>query len=79
MTIKYLREILKHYTEHQYDEWEIKLWDYNNQREVGFLDGTYASSKATKTINFPVKVEPVDGETIDERLKRLISEMAKDN
>lgn len=77
MTIKDLKEILMHYQDRKYNDWEIKLWDYNNQREVNFLEGTHASSNETKSITFPVMIDPVDGEDIDERLKRLISEMGK--
>ncbi len=79
MTIKDLREILIHYQDRKYDDWEIILFDYNNQRVINWLDGTYASSRTDKRITFPVKVEPIDGETVDERIKRIISEMAKDN
>ena len=77
MTIKYLREILKHYEGHEYDDWQITLWDYNNQRYVKWEEGMYAASK-DKYINFPVEVPPFDGESLDERLKRLIEESKKD-
>lgn len=71
MKIKDLCEILKHYEGREYDDWEIELWDYNNQREVKWTGGTYASSKTDKKISFPVTVEPVDGKTIDERIAEL--------
>lgn len=77
MTIKYLREILKHYEDPQYDDWNITLFDYNNQRVLHVNDGTYASSKDKKSITFTVDVEPVDGETIDKRIKRLMAEIEK--
>lgn len=77
MTIKELREILIHYDGIEYDNWELSLWDYNNQRELKWASGTYASSKESKTISFPVEVEPVDGEYIDERVKRLINEQSE--
>ena len=59
MTVKFLREVLKHYEGKEYDDWEIKLFDFNNQR------------------NLKVNVEPVDGETIDQRVKRLLSVIEK--
>ncbi len=75
MTVKFLREVLKHYEDKEYDDWNIALFDYNNQRSLEVLDGTYASSKESKIISFPVKVEPVDGVTIDERLKKVLKEV----
>lgn len=78
MTVKFLREVLKHYEDKEYDDWKIELFDYNNQRSLEVLDGTYASSKESKIISFPVKVEPVDGVTIDERLKALLKEIKED-
>ena len=78
MKIEFLREILKHYEGKEYDDWEITLFDYNNQRTLKVLDGTYASSNETKSITFPVMVEPVDGVTINERLKALLNEIKED-
>ena len=75
MTVKFLREVLKHYEDKEYDDWNIALFDYNNQRSLEVLDGTYASSKESKIISFPVKVEPVDGVAIDERLKKILKEV----
>ena len=72
MTVKFLREVLKHYQDSKYDDWEVNLFDYNNQRDLHVNDGMYSSSKETKSITFTVEVEPVDGETIDERVKRLM-------
>lgn len=77
MTVKFLREVLKHYEGKEYDDWEIKLFDFNNQRNLKVNDGTYAASKDTKSITFTVNVEPVDGETIDQRVKRLLSVIEK--
>ena len=77
MKIKFLREVLKHYEDKQYDDWDINLFDYNNQRTLHVVDGSYASSKETKSITFPVDIEPVDGETIDKRIKRLMAEIEK--
>ena len=77
MTIKDLREILIHYEGKEYDDWEVSLWDYNNQRDIIWHGGSYASSKETKSITFPVEVEPVDGEYIDERVKRLMNEQSE--
>lgn len=75
MKIKELKEILMHYQGREYDDWDLKLWDYNNQRELNWPSGTYSSSKPDRSITFPVSVEPVDGEEIDSRMKRLIAEL----
>lgn len=72
MKIKELRETLVHFTKPEYDDFDIALWDYNNQRDVEWTAGMYAFSKPDKRLTFPVKVEPVDGKTIDERLKRIM-------
>lgn len=77
MTIKEIKDILIHYDGREYDDWEIKLFDYNNQRDIKWNGGTYASSRETKTITFPVELEPVDGEGINSRLKRLMKEIAE--
>jgi hypothetical protein len=78
MKIEFLREILKHYEGKEYDDWEITLFDFNNQRTLKVADGTYASSKETKSITFPVMVEPVDGIAINERIKALLNEIRED-
>ena len=77
MTIKDLREILIHYEDKQYDDWDVTLFDYNNQRTLKVSSGMYSSSKETKSLTIPVEVEPVDGETIDKRIKRLMEEIKK--
>lgn len=77
MTIKYIRDILKHYEDKQYDDWEIRLFDYNNQREIEFPEGMHGASKEAKAITFPIKIEPVDGEEIDARIRRLMEEFKK--
>ena len=74
MTVKFLREVLKHYEDKEYDDWKIELFDYNNQRSLEVLDGTYASSKESKIISFPVEVPPFDGVSLTERLKSIIEE-----
>lgn len=38
----------------------------------------YAFSKPDKCLTFPVEIEPVDGETIDKRLKRMMEEVKND-
>lgn len=75
MKLKDLREILKHYEGKEYDDWDITLFDFNNQRTLNVTDGMYSSSKETKAIVLPVDVDPVDGETIDKRIKRLMEEI----
>lgn len=77
MTIKELKDILIHYEGREYNDWEIKLFDYNNQREIEWNGGAYASSRETKSITFPVELEPIDGEGINSRLKRLMKEIAE--
>lgn len=77
MTIKDLREILIHYEDKQYDDWNVTLFDYNNQRTLKVSSGMYSSSKETKSLTIPVEVEPVDGETIDKRIRRLMEEIKK--
>lgn len=74
MKIKDIKEILKHYDGSEYDDWELSLWDYNNQREIKWDGGSYASSKETKSITFPVNVPPFDGVSLTERLKAIIEE-----
>lgn len=78
MKIKELREILIHFTNPEYDDFDIALWDYNNQRDVEWSAGMYAFSKPDKRLTFPVKVEPVDGVTIDERLKGMMEKVKND-
>ena len=75
MTIKFLREVLKHYEDKEYDDWNIVFFDYNNQRSLIAFDGTYASSKESKSLTFPVMVPPVDGVTIDKRVDSLLKSM----
>ena len=77
MKLKYVKEILKHYNGPEYDDWDIEFWDYNNQRTINVGEGMYSSSKTDKRIVFPVSVEPVDGITIDERLKKFIEKYNK--
>ena len=78
MTIRDLKDILIHFQDRKYDDWEVTLWDFNNQRDLEWSGG-YAFSKPDKGITFSVKAEPIDGETIDERIKRIIKETKKDN
>ena len=75
MKIKDIKELLKHYQDKEYEDWEIVLWDYNNQRKIEWNGGTFASSKPDKEICFSVTMEPVDGKTIDQRVKELYSRL----
>lgn len=79
VTIKDLREILKHFTDYEYDDWKVCLWDFNNQREVEMVPGMHSVSRPDKQISFPVRVEPIDGEEIDRRLARMIKEVQNSN
>ena len=77
MKLRFIKELMKHYGGHEYDDWDIEFWDYNNQRAINVSEGMYSSSKPDKKIVFPVTVEPVDGITIDERLKKFVEEYNK--
>ena len=70
MTIKDLRDILIHFQERKYDDYEVVLWDYNHQQKLDW-EGSYSFSKPDKEISFAVEVPPVDGVTVFERLKQL--------
>ena len=70
MTIKDLREILIHFEDRQYDDFEVAFWDYNHQQKLNWAGG-YSLSKPHKALTLPVEVPPVDGVTIFERLKQL--------
>ncbi len=74
MTIKDLREILIHLQDKKYDDYEVVLWDYNQQQELCWGFG-YSLSHPQKKLNFPVDVPTVDGETIMERLKKLKNDL----
>lgn len=69
MTIKDLREILVHFRDKEYNDYEVVLWDYNQQQPLEW-GGSYSFSKPQKRLCFPVTVTPVDGITIFERLKQ---------
>ena len=71
MTIKDLREILVHFQDNKYDDYEIVLWDYNHQQKLQW-GGMHGLSHPNKELTFPVNVTPVDGVTIDERIKKLM-------
>ena len=73
MTIKDLREILKHYEDSKYDDWEVSLWDYNQQQELEW-GGTYASSKPDKKLQFPVRVVIAGQDEIFERIQKILKE-----
>ena len=77
MKLKFVKELMKHYDGHEYDDWDLEFWDYNNQRAIKVDEGMYSSSNPDKKIVFPVSVEPVDGITIDERLKKFVEEYNK--
>lgn len=71
MTIKDLREILIHFQDNEYDDYEVVLWDYNHQQKLQW-GGMHGLSHPNKELTFPVNVTPVDGVTIDERIKKLM-------
>lgn len=71
MTIKDLRDILIHFQDSEYDDYEIVLWDYNHQQKLQW-GGMHGLSHPNKELTFPVNVTPVDGVTIDERIKKLM-------
>ena len=61
MTIKDLREILIHFQDREYDNFEVKLWDYKNQREFDW-GGSYGFSKPDKKLSFPIWIKEKRGE-----------------
>lgn len=73
MTIRDLKDILIHFQDKQYDDYNVVLWDYNHQQELKW-GASFALSHPSKTINFPVDVPPVDGLTVNERFKKLQEE-----
>lgn len=73
MKVKDIREIFVHFTDKKYDNYEVRLWDYQNQRELSW-GPSYSLSHPDKEISFPVTAEPVDGVDIDERLKKIVKE-----
>jgi len=75
MKIKDLREIIKHFESREYDDWDVKLWDYNNQRNIKWPGGCYGFSKDNKYITFTVDVPPVDGKKIDDRIEQLLNQI----
>lgn len=76
MTIKDLREILIHFEDRKYDDYEVVLWDYNHQEKLQW-GGMHGLSHPDKELTFPVTVSPVDGVTVDERIKKVIGEYQK--
>lgn len=77
-TIKDLREILVHFQEPEYDDYEFVLWDFNNQREARIAGG-YSFSKPDKKLCIPIELEPVDGVSITERLKSIVEQYSNKN
>ena len=73
MTIKDLREILVHFEDRKYDNYEVVLWDYNHLQKLTW-GGSYGLSHPSKELSIPVEVPPVDGVTVFERLKQLQNE-----
>ena len=70
MTIRDLREILIHFEDKKYDNYEVVLWDYNNQQTLGW-GASYALSHPEKELTFPVTVPPCDGVDVFDRLLKL--------
>lgn len=78
MTIRDLREILLHFEDRKYNDYEVILWDYNQQQALDW-GGSYSLSHPNKTLCFPVEVTPVDGITIFERLKQFENVQKENN
>lgn len=70
MTIKDLKDLLIHFNDRKYDDYEVILWDYNHQQKLDW-GGMHSLSHPDKTLSFAVEVPPVDGITVFERLKLL--------
>ena len=73
MTIKDLKDILIHFTESKYDDFEVVLWDYNHQQDAEW-GGMYSLHKPDKKLIFPIGVKNVDEITLNERIKKLMEE-----
>ena len=73
ITIRDLKEILIHFQDRKYDEYEVVLWDYNNQQKLSW-GGGYALSHPEKELSFPITVPPADGVAVTEKLRKLINE-----
>lgn len=73
MTIKELQDIIIHFQDSEYDDFEVVLFDYNNQRELSW-GPSYAFSKPQKQLTFPITCPPVDGIQIEERLRKVIQD-----
>jgi len=70
MTIRDLKDLLIHFSDRKYDDYEVILWDYNHQQKLDW-GGMHSLSHPKKQLSFPVEVPPVDGITVFERLKQL--------
>jgi hypothetical protein len=55
MTIKDLREILIHFQDREYDDYEVELWDYKHQLPLKW-NVSHGFSKPDKRLTFPVDV-----------------------
>lgn len=73
MTIKDLKEILIHFQDKKYDDYEVILWDYNHQQTLDW-GVSHSLSHPDKELIFPVTVNPVDGITIEKRLKKVVEQ-----
>lgn len=78
MTIRDLREILIHFQDREYDDYEVVLWDYNNQQKLGWSP-SHALSHPSKELTFPVTVPPSDGVDVFEKLKQLKKKLDENN
>lgn len=63
MTIKDLRDVLVHFTDSQYDDFEVELWDYKYQQPLAW-GPSHGFSKAEKRLTFPVDVPYEDDATL---------------
>lgn len=63
MTIKELREILKHFEDKEYDGYEVELWDYKHQQPLAW-GPSHGFSKIEKRLTFPVDVPYEDDATL---------------
>ncbi len=74
MTIKDLRDILIHFTDRKYDDYEVTLWDYNHQQDCDW-GGGYSLSHPDKRLVFPITVNDVNEETITDRIKKVMDDL----
>ena len=78
MTIKELKDLLIHFNDRKYDDYEVILWDYNHQQKLDW-GGMHSLSHPDRTLVIPVEVPPVDGINVVERLRLILQDVQKED